>query len=613
MDAISFRKTVQSNNFLRADLLIVAMSGAALCLFPSLGVWTLLSAIAPWGVRVVAGIAPFHRNGYDLLIALFVLSAGAGYWASYDQAIAVEKLLLILMSVLLYYALGAQLQENLVWVSAGLFIIGFGISVYFFLTHDFIASPRKVEVVNTIGRWIMDIRPSMGWQPIHPNYVAGIESITTPYVLYLGWISKKKNATRKFIPVLLVTFGVGVVLFAMLMATSRGIFMAIASTLGVLFLGLLIRSNKINFGFRLDTFFSVVVLIFLVMVVAVLYLGPAQVGDGVSGQYLFGTGSRAELFSQSIYLVVDFPFTGGGLGAFPALYSHYILGIPHYNVPNSHNLFLDIFIEQGLVGGFSFIMLYLVTLFQVSRIVIRANSFEMILFGWVAQGTLIIAFVHSMVDDYVYHENGTILLLMLFGISHSFVHSASGHDHLPAIEIHWKRPAVLIVGSLLVFLCIMNMNRIQSLWLSNIGAIQMAKVELVGFPTGAWAGPNLASKMNDAEESLLASLEADLANRTANHRLGLIALLHRDFSTAGEYLNAANDMAPNHRGVIKALGYCYLWRGDLNSAEVFLVKISEANNELDAYITYWNMQGMPGVSKYAAEMAGRLQVGSIQP
>jgi O-antigen ligase len=612
MNATSWRATINSPAFALAELCIVVISGLALLLIPQIGVWAIAASLVPWGIKAFAGFALFQRNRLDWLVALFVLSAGAGLWASYDQAAALDKFLLIVMSVFLFYALRSQPQENLVWVSVGLFGIGVGVSVYFFLTHDFIASPRKLDVVNLIGRWIMRMRPATGWQAIHPNYVSGIAAITTPYILYAGWVTIK-NAARKAIPFLLMASGSGIVLFALFMATSRGVLMAIASAMGVLFLGLLARSNRINFRLGRDAIFPIVVFVFLIVVVALLFIGPAQIGGGVPNLYNFGTGSRAELFSRSAYLIADFPFTGGGLGAFPGLYSRYMLGVPYYNVPNSHNVFLDVFIEQGVIGGISFLALYLAGLWQASRSVVTAESFETNLFGWVTLGTLIIAVVHGAVDDYLYYEKGTILSLALIGVSLSAPRSSLQPGKSLVVEDNWKKPLWFIVGLSFALLFLLNVNRIRSHWYSNLGAVRMAQVELKGFPTGAWAGPELAANLSSAEEALLTALAVDPANPTANYRLGLIATLRRDFPSAATFLELAYLRSPRHRGIVKSLGFSHVWNGEIGLAQPFLAAIPESSDELDSYIWYWTAQGLPVISSYASAMKDKLDSIPVQP
>ena len=78
-------------------------------------------------------------------------------------------------------------------------------------------------------------------------------------------------------------------------------------------------------------------------------------GSGWSGKSSFGNNSRAELTERGAYFLLDYPITGGGLNSFPGLYSQYMLGIPQFYFINSYNLFLDVAIEQGIIGGLAFL------------------------------------------------------------------------------------------------------------------------------------------------------------------------------------------------------------------------------------------------------------------
>lgn len=607
MNLDSLRESVQSRGFALMDFCIVAISGAVLCLFPDFWFWSLLIALIPCGFRAVAGVAPFKRTGFDWLILVFIVTAGAGYWASYDKTIASTKFFLILAAVLLFYALSSQPKENWAWISVVLFCIGVGVSVYFFLTHDFLASPRKFEFVNVIGLWMTQVRPALGWGPIHPNYVSGIAAVATPFILYPLW---KFSSSSNHGFLLIIAIGLGVVFSAMVMGTSRGVLMAMTSAVGVWVLWRVISLNKIKLRLGKEAVFPSLVLLYLTAIIIFLYLGPATSGADIKKYDRYGSGSRAELVARSLYLVADFPFTGGGLGTFPALYSHYLLGIPHYNVPNAHNTFLDVFIEQGIFGGLAFFALYIVSIWHVARAVSSASSAEMKIFGWSLLIALVIAFVHAMVDDYLYHGDGTILSLVLVGISISFSRS---EPVTKKKRVSLSRMIYLGAGIVSMSLFFLNLNRIQSAWYANIGAVQMAQVELAGFPTDEWAEPEIVTQLDSADVSLRSSLELDPANRTANHRLGLIALLRRDFSSAEGYLERAYAQTPGHRGITKALGYCYVWLGELDKASSLLNAIPEAQRELDVYVWWWQAQGLSEVSNYALLMHSRLADSSLQP
>ena len=135
----------------------------------------------------------------------------------------------------------------------------------------------------------------------------------------------------------------------------------------------------------------------------------------------------------------------------------------------------------------------------------------------------------------------------------------------------------------------------------------MAQTELAGFPTGKWTESEIVPALASAEASLLTSLEADPANRTANHRLGLIAMLRQDFSAAATYLEAAYARSPGHRGIVKSLGYCYVWLGEYEKAQGYLQEIPEAKSEIDVYIWWWDVQGRHDLSLHAAAMSDLLR------
>ncbi len=488
-----------------------------------------------------------------------------------------------------------------------LFCTGLGVSIYFFLTHDFTAVPRKLEFVNCIGRWITGILPRPGWKPIHPNYVAGIVAITIPFILYpVRKLAKRKNLFSSLLLIGSIT-GFALALFAILMATSRGIIMAITSAFGIWIIWRIIDLKGSRLKFSREAIFPPLVLVCLFAVVLLLYIGPANSGSVLSNDYFYGTGSRGELVFRSLYLLLDFPFTGGGLGSFPGLYSHYIFGIPNFYLPNSHNLFLDIAIEQGLLGGVAVLIIFLVSIWFTARAIKRSDSSLARMFSWLILFATIIAFVHGMVDDYLYNGPGTFLLLSLAGLSTVV---APGNTRIARpVNIRILGVVALILTSFLLI----NYNGIRSIWNANIGAVQMAKVELAGFPSNQWTETSILPQLELADNSLHSALRYDPDNKTANYRLGMIAMLRRDFNSAAHHLELAYERIPNHRGVIKTLGYCYVWLGEVDKAQLLLTKIPEAKNELGVYSWWWGVQGRSDLSEKATIMLSKLEISSIQP
>lgn len=606
----ALRQLVNDRRFALVDLILVLVSGAVGMLKPEWGFWFFLAALLPAIFRLVGGKPPFQKTQLDGLVVIFFLTAIVGYWAAYDQATAWSKLWFIATGILLYYALSAQPKENFVWVCTILFCIGVGVSIHYILAYDFIGAPRKLQIANIIGQWIVSVRPKFAWTSIHPNYVAGLAAITTPFILF-PLMELRKTKSPPILMLALISIGAAIALFAIFMATSRGIWMAILGALGVCLIWRFINLRRINLLLGKEAVFPSIVLIYLCVVVAVLYMGPANSGGIFSTEYFFGTGSRAELFERSLFILNDFPITGGGLGAFPGLYSQYILGIPYFNVPNSHNLFLDVAIEQGYLGGLSFLIIFLASVWFVSHAIAKPASKELQLFNWLVLFALVVAIIHGMVDDYLYNQAGAVLALFLAGIS--VIVKRESHAETKSIK-QWDRQTVILVT--LIGVCLtafLLLNKIYSVWYADLGAVQMAKVELVGFPNTGWADVEIVSQLQPADASLLSSLKSDSKNLTANYRLGLLLMLNRDFRPAATHLETAHRQAPAHRGVTKALGYCYIWLGELDKAQLFLADIPEAKDELDAYVWWWKSQGRADLSEMAYTMIDKMNSTPIQP
>ena len=592
--------------FALVDVVLVLVSGMIWLFTREIGPWFLLLALLPWTLRLLAGKSPFQQTPLDGLIAVFLITAWVGYWASFDGTTAWNKVWFIVLAVLLYYALTAQPKQNLVWITILLFGIGVGVSLYYFLTHDFVSIPRKIEFVNQIGRLIMSVRPQTGWSPIHPNYVAGIVAVTVPFVLYPIREFRKAEHRQPFLFVPLVGSGLALACFAMAMTTSRGVFLAMAGAAGAWVLWKLISSIRVGDRQNNKSFYSTALFLYLCAVILFLYVGPAQSAGGVIGTSDYGNGSRAELFSRSVYLVLDFPFTGGGLGSFPGLYSQYLLNIPFYYLPNSHNLFLDVAIEQGMIGGLAFLLLYIAGIWRVSGSITRSGGEAT--FQWIVLFSLLVAVIHGMVDDYLYNGVGAMLSLFLIGLSMN----VGLYEEVSARSV-WNPWIVSVAAVVLLLGLLVNFNQIRSMWYANLGSVQLAKVELDGFPSSEWAGKELISKLGEAETSLLSAVRLDPSNRTANHRLGLIAMHHGDFESAAGYLEAAREQTPRHRGIVKSLGYCYVWWGDFDMAQRLLSEIPETNHELDVYVWWWETQGRLDLSANAFQLYSRLNKVIHQP
>ena len=578
-------------------------------LIPELGIWFTLLALLASGALFLADNSLLKRIPYTLLLAVFLITACVGYWAAYDKSSGWIKLWLIITAVLLYYALGAQPKQNLLVISLLSFCLGLGVAVYFFLTFDF------AGISTGIALWWIRNRPFLGWPAIHHGYTSGLLLITTLFAAYwLQHIWKKPFDKVSAALKIFAGLGFGVNLLAFILTVSRGLWLAAACGLGTWVLWRIITLERFAKQ-PIKSLFPLLVLLYLGVMIIIVYLGPARTVGAGQGEY--GNNTRAEVFERGTYFLSEYPMTGSGLDSFPGLYSQYVLVIPHFYYINSYNVFLDVAIEQGLAGGLALILVYLGNLWLAARAVMKAESNELRFLGWLSVFALIVTILHGLFYDYLYNGAGTVLLLFPIGMVTLLV----GHINGLTAQIVQPRKtasipsrAMIVIPILgIVVLLALSRDKLAALWYADLGAVQMSQVELKHFPTNEWATSAVVPELTMADTSLRSALRYDPNNQTANYRLGLISMLRQDFTSAAVYLEKAHVSSPSHRGIIKNLGYCYVWLGEMDKAKALLEQIPESQQEIGVYSWWWGVQGRQDLAIYAFEFGSRLDMQTNQP
>jgi tetratricopeptide (TPR) repeat protein len=163
-----------------------------------------------------------------------------------------------------------------------------------------------------------------------------------------------------------------------------------------------------------------------------------------------------------------------------------------------------------------------------------------------------------------------------------------------------------LVGlGLLAFFTVLK-NPLGAVWYANLGAVQMARVELAGFPTGKWDDGSNITALEPAEALFIHALEFNPNNRTAHHRLGLIALLRQNFPVAVVHLEKAFQINKDHTGILKNLAYSYVWAGEIEKAVPLLIQLPEAQHEMQVYTQWWRMLGREDLAASAEQALAKL-------
>jgi tetratricopeptide (TPR) repeat protein len=442
----------------------------------------------------------------------------------------------------------------------------------------------------------MAIRPRLSAPAPHPNIAGGLIAVLAPFMLALlidAW--KKRRGWRMLYA--LATGGMAAI--GLLMSSSRAAWLALGLALGGWLLwglcGALARGDL-----RRQRLLFIAAATFLLCAGAALAL---RIPGGLKGllNRLPGhesTISRLEIIHYSLRLVRDFPYTGGGLESFAGLFSRYIKVEPNFIISYGHNLSLDVALEQGLPGLAAFLA-------------ILAGAAWLLLTGKRGHGlhgmvlaALLVMLVHGLVDDPLYGNRGTPFLFLVPGL---VVMVTGARRQRPSPLKRVTLASSLLVGILLAAILAYTFRRpLLSTMYADRGAVEMARVELAGFPTGKFDDGSRAAELAPAESLFTKALALDPGNVTANYRLGLAALLRRDFPAAQTSLEKAYSADPGHRGVQKSLGYCYVWLGQLERAGQVLSGIPEARREMEAYVSWWQEQGRPDLARWAGEMVAGL-------
>lgn len=613
-----------------------ALAGAVIWYgWPQSGGWPLLIVLLPWGLRLAAGKFPFRRSFLDLPLAIFLLTAAVGVWAAYDQEAAWTKFWLILAGIRLFYALAGQPKVNLKWVMAGTATFACFLAIYFLLAYDWLAEPVKIGLANRMGlRW-MALRPELPVPAPDADIIAGILVILAPLFVAAGlqaW--RRAGESKRSIlagrrATILAASGLLIVMMALFLAAERGPWLGLIAAAGVWLwwetsrISVILASGqtRISRPELAETSHNK-----LTSLRAKVFVGGLGLGGVLAGLLLLiypggivalesilpgpaQAANRMQLWQGALKLVEDFPFTGGGLEAFEGLYSHYILVIPHAFIENSRNLYLEVAVEQGMLGFLALVFILAASFLILAHRFWSAPADDLSPWrGGVAAGLLILI-LHGLVENTLYNNQDVLFLLVLSGLAVATTVKGEVRPVLqekperqPMLASKWgAAPGVLILGVLL--LGAVGFHRpLLGKWYANLGAVQMAHIDLDGFPSGQWDDGRNVAYLEPAIEWFHRAVQHNPEERTANHRLGLTSALQRDFSSSVMYLEKAYERDKHYYGIRKALGYSYVWSGDLEPAVPLLAQVPEAGAEMGVYAWWWRAQGRDDLSASAKKM-----------
>jgi putative inorganic carbon (hco3(-)) transporter len=586
------------------------------------GPWPLLLLGLGWLARI-AIVRPVVRIGLlDVLLMLFVATALLGVWAAYDPGPAWAKFWLVIGAVGLYYALKHLPNLGSRYAAlAFLGLFGVAVSVYFFVTNDWSTYQVKVPLLYELGRRVSAWLPALAGHAMNTNVVGGMLAFVLPlYVPLLALASQLFTRSRWAVRLCrsAAILAAGVCAFTLLITTSRGALVALAA---MILLWLVWRLSGFVLARRLSptsttmstltsTPSSRIWSIRVALTTACLLAGVSAavaVAALIASSRIPGAealANRLAVPEDPLPLARDYFFTGAGLGMFQMHYSIYTLLIHVGYSVHSHNLLLNLLIEQGIFGLLSYAGLVVAMLMQALRRLRHDQGSEL----WIVEAAIAclgVILLHGLVDDALYGSRALLLLFVpvaLVSSEKSEVRSErpASPTLLPVVRrqssIVNRQSAIVTALALVVVAGAMALGwrTVVGLWDANWGALEQSQVELSHYDQWHFDEPTMdqvrqQQNLDGAIAWFNEALRVDPGNATARQRLAAIALARGQYAGALAHMQAAWDAGQRDSTTRLLLGDALVATGHVAAAVPLVRGLRFAPERLagQAWSRYW--------------------------
>jgi len=268
-------------------------------------------------------------------LSIIVLGQWFFHWTASPYNTRIE--LLLLLADLIVFFLAVQAFRTLEdWRGFVWFGMGFGFLVSLFAILQHLTSNGKLY-------WIREVRS--GGLPFGPyvnrNHFAGFAELVLPLAL-VALVLGRVRRERWPVVGLFAVLPIG----ALFLSASRGGIVSFGAELSVLALVMIERREM---GKQLFAGGAVL----LVALLLVSWLGVGQILKRLSSVQLLevSSGKRASMRRDTWRIFLDHPFAGTGLGTLQLVYPPYESLYDGKIVNHTHNDYLEVLAETGLLGG----------------------------------------------------------------------------------------------------------------------------------------------------------------------------------------------------------------------------------------------------------------------
>lgn len=489
---------------------------------------------------------------YDLWTWLFFVTAGIGVWAAYDPVAALEKLVLLVVGLVIVLVMEQSSKAD----AERTFVIG-GIGC----------------AVAAAWLGLLVLMPDYGTFDLHDDMLAAALVILLP----LGggsayWLWQQ----RRLLSAGMVSLALIWALAMLILTAERSAWLALALASIV---GWVVQQRFVWARRRRNLWLFHLFALGAVAVFALYLL--LLFAPGVENLIPLGNSAtviqRLDTWRNGMALIQEYPFTGSGLGATAMIYSTYIL-VSHVPILfHVHNFFLQIAIEQGLLGLLAFGGMATATLVGLWRSWRPGSPFDDGL-RIAALIAMVAMLLHGLIDSELYASWLLPLLFLPFG----FCRVAARIDQYVIDDFrfgkgkhtqrsHAIRNSVIALASVVGVAGVIglaSLPTVQAAFHANVGAVAQSKIELSVYSWPQWAVQDEVRRsktiaLDTAIAHYEAALTLDVTNITARSRLGQIALSQGNYQDALHHLEQAHATAPQLSMVRRLLGEAFTVSGDV--------------------------------------------------
>ncbi len=341
----------------------------------------------------------FKKSSFNVVVVFFVISLVWGCINSFDFMSSVKQVMVHFSFIIFYFILTNVIRTKKQWLALiKVFMLSAFLVGLYGIAQNFLG-------VSSTESWIdeemfSDIKLRVYSFFNNPNVLGEFLVLTIPVALALMW-NKVKEGHKVIYAVLLLSL-----MMCMIFTWSRGAW-----------LGMLI-STALFLAISDKRWIFVGVLAIFLIPVLLHFSGNTAIIErflSIGNTADTSTAYRVSIWRSAIDIIKDFWVCGIGIGsdAFTTVYPSYSLAGAKFAL-HSHNLYLQFWVETGIIGIVSLISVllgFLKTVFSLPVIKnIKNNDISKIL---VALGTGIVGFMFQGLTDYVWYN---YKILMIFWI-----------------------------------------------------------------------------------------------------------------------------------------------------------------------------------------------------